>query len=71
MAEPAPATEEVANLRVKEKDARDDTYEAKEKLMALIERVRTDTMEAESLQKERDDLLWAIEELHIGIYLAC
>ena len=31
--------------------------------MALIERVRTDTMEAESLQKERDDLLRAVEGL--------
>ena len=32
--------------------------------MALIERARTDAMEVERLWKERDNLLWAIEELH-------
>ena len=37
--------------------------------MALIKRVRTDTVEAEWLWKERDDLLRAIE-LHMGIDLA-
>ena len=49
---------------MREKDARDDTREAEEKLVALIERVRMDAMEAEQQRKERDDLLWAIEELH-------
>ena len=39
--------------------------------MALIERVRTDTVEAERLRKEWDDLLWAVEELRTGIDLAC
>ena len=38
--------------------------------MALIKRVHTNTMETERLQKERDDLLWAIEELHTGTELA-
>ena len=60
----------MADLRVKEKDGRDDAHEAKEKLAGLIERVRTDAVEAKLLQKERDDLLWAIEELCTGIDLA-
>ena len=38
--------------------------------MALIERARMDAMEAERLWKEQDDLLWAIEELHVGTELA-
>ena len=38
--------------------------------MALIKRVHTDAMEVERLWKERDDLLWAIEELCTGIDLA-
>ena len=46
MAELAPAAWEVANLRVREKDARDDAHEAEEKLVALIEMVRVDTVEA-------------------------
>ena len=70
MAELAPTTQEVADLRVREKDAHDDTHEAEEKLMALIERACTDAVEAERLWKERDDLLWAVEELHTGIDLA-
>ena len=60
----------MADLRVKEKDARVDAREAEEMLMALIKRVRTDTMEAEQLWKERDDLLRAIEELRTGTKLA-
>ena len=44
--------------------------EAEEKLMALIERARTDAVEAERLQKERDDLLWAIERLRTECDLA-
>ena len=42
MAELAPATREVANLRVREKDARDNAREAEEKLMALIKRLCVD-----------------------------
>ena len=57
VAELAPTAQEVADLRVREKDARDDAREAKEKLAALIERVCMDTMEAEWLRKERDNLL--------------
>jgi len=38
--------------------------------MALIERVRMNVIEAKRLWKERDDLLWAIEELCTGIDLA-
>jgi len=60
----------VADLRVREKDARNNTYEAKDKLMALIERACTNAVEAEQLRKERDDLLRAVEELHIGTELA-
>ena len=70
MAKLAPATREVADLRVREKDTRDDAREAEGKLAALIERVCTDTMEAEQLQKERDNLLWAIEGLRTGTDLA-
>ena len=71
MAELAPATREVVDLQVREKDAHDDARKAKEKLSALIERARMDTVEAEQLWKEQDDLLWAIEELRMGIDLAC
>ena len=71
VAELAPTTQEVADLRVREKDAHDDTHEAEEKLMALIERACTNTVEAEQLRKEWDDLLWAIKELCLGTELAC
>jgi len=57
VAELAPTAREVADLRVREKDARDDAREAKEKLVTLIERVRTDAMEAVRLWKEQDNLL--------------
>ena len=70
MAEIAPATREVADLRVRENDARDDACEFEEKLAALIERACMDAVEAERLWKERDDLLRAIEELLTGIDLA-
>ena len=49
VAELAPTAREVVELRVREKDARDDAHDAKEKLVALIERARTDAMEAERL----------------------
>ena len=70
MAELAPTAREVADLRVREKDARGDAREAKGKLVALIERARTDTVAAKLLWKERDDLLRAIEELRTGTELA-
>ena len=70
MAELPPAARELADLGVREKDARDDAREAREKLMALIERTCTDTVEVERLRKERDDLLWAIEGLRIECDLA-
>ena len=70
MAKLAPAAREVANLRVKENDARDDACEFEEKLAALIERACMDAVEAERLWKERDDLLRAIEELHTWTELA-
>ena len=57
VAELAPTAREMADLRVREKDAHDDALEAEEKLVALIERVRMDTMEAERLRKEQDNLL--------------
>ena len=40
------------------------------KFTALIERARTDAVEAERPRKERDDLLRAVEELRTGIDLA-
>ena len=70
MAELAHAAREVANLYVREKDARDDACEAEEKLAALIERVHTNTVEDKCLWKEQDDLLYSIGELHMGIDLA-
>ena len=57
MAELAPTARELANLRVREKDAHDDAREAREKLMALVERTRTNAMEAKQLRKEWDNLL--------------
>ena len=39
--------------------------------MALIESVRTDTVEAKRLWKKQDDLLRAVEEFCTGIDLAC
>ena len=52
MAELAPAAQEVADLQVRGKDARDAAREVEEKLMVLIERARTDAVEAERLRKE-------------------
>ena len=71
MAELAPTARELADLQVREKDARNDAREVKEKLAALIERVRTDAVEAERLRKELGDLVRAIEELRMGTELAC
>ena len=51
-------------------DAHGDAREAREKLMALIERARTDAVEDERLRKEQDDLLYAIEGLHMERDLA-
>ena len=70
MAELAPVARELANLRIREKDVRDDTHEAEEKLAALIERAHMDAVEAERLWKERDDLLRAIEGLRMELDLA-
>ena len=70
MAELAPATQEVADLRVKEKDACDDAHEAEEKLTTLIERARMDAMEVERLRKEKDNLLRALEELRTSTEMA-
>jgi len=70
VAELTPAAREVADLQAREKDACDNAHEAEEKLVALIERVCMDAMEAERLRKERDDLLRAIKELRTGIDLA-
>ena len=49
MVELASIARELADLQVREKDARDDAREAGEKLMALIERACMDAMEAEQL----------------------
>jgi hypothetical protein len=63
MSELTPAGEEVANLRIKEADARRDAAEAKEKFAALAERARLDAAETERLQKEQDELLQTIVRL--------
>ena len=65
-----PAAQEVADLRFREKDARDDALKAEEKLVALIKRAHMNAMEAEQLRKEPNDLLYAVEELRMGIDLA-
>ncbi|XP_066385333.1 uncharacterized protein [Miscanthus floridulus] len=71
VAELAPTTQEVTDLQVREKDARDNARKVEEKLVALIERARMDALEAERLWKERDDLLWAIEVLRTGTEPTC
>ena len=70
MAELAPTTQEVADLRVKEKDAHDDGREAKKNFTALVERARMDAMEVERLRKEKDNLLRALEELRTSTEMA-
>jgi hypothetical protein len=49
VAELAPAGEEVANLRIREVNARRHANEAEEKLVALAERLRLDAMKFERL----------------------
>jgi DNA-binding SARP family transcriptional activator len=53
----------LASLLIKETDACQHAREAEEKFTALIERACADTVVFEQLQKELDDLLWAIEGL--------
>ena len=60
----------MVDLRVREKDTRDDARKAKEKLMVLIERERADAAEAKQLRKERKKLLRTIEELRTECDLA-
>jgi hypothetical protein len=57
VAELAPTGQELADLRAREVDAREDAREAEEKLVALIERTCMDIVESEWLRKEQDDLL--------------
>jgi len=54
----------LSDLRVREKDAREDAREAKEKVAALIKSTHVDAAKSEQLWMERDDLLQAIEGLH-------
>ena len=51
----------MADLWIKYAEARDDTHEAGDKLLDLVESTRTDAMEIKWLWKECDDLLQAIE----------
>ena len=60
----------MADLRIKEAKARVDAQEAREKLMALLERMHVDEVEADQLQKERDNLLQTIEGFHTKCDLA-
>ena len=61
MAELAPVRQELADLRIKEVEARIDAQEVGEKLMALLERTHVEEVEAELLRKEWDDLLQTVE----------
>jgi hypothetical protein len=63
VAELALASRELADLRAREANARDDACEVEEKLMALIERAHVDTTEFEWLRGEQDELLRTAEEL--------
>jgi hypothetical protein len=71
VAELTPATEEVANLWIREGDTRRHTNEAEEKFMALAERARLDAMETERIWKEQDELLQTLVGLHAEHDLAC
>ena len=51
----------MADLRIKYVEARDDAHDAREKLLDLVESTRTNAVEIEQLQNERDDLLQAVE----------
>jgi pyrroloquinoline quinone (PQQ) biosynthesis protein C len=48
--------EEAASLWAQEVEARRDADEAREKVLALLERARKDEEEATTIQKERDEL---------------
>jgi hypothetical protein len=58
-----PATEEVANLQIREADAYQHTIESEEKATTLIEQAHKDDAKAERVQKERDDLLHTVAGL--------
>jgi len=66
----APVRQELAYLRIKYAEARDDAREAGEKLLDKVESTHTDVAEFERLQKERDDLLQAVEGFHTECDLA-
>ena len=51
----APVRQELADLRIKYVEAHDDTREAIEKLLDLVESTHTDTAEIKRLWKECDD----------------
>ena len=55
MAKLAPVRQELADLRIKYAEACDDTREAREKLLDLVESTHTDVTEIKRLWKERDD----------------
>ena len=55
---------------MKEAEAHVDAQDAREKLMALLERMHEDKAEAERLWKEWDDLLQTIEGFHTELDLA-
>jgi hypothetical protein len=59
-----PATEEVANLLIREVDAHRHAAEVKEKATALIERAHKDDIEAKRVWKKRYDLLQTMAGLH-------
>jgi hypothetical protein len=60
-----PTAEEVANLQIREANARRHTIEAEEKAATLIERAHKDDAKAERAQKEWDDLLHTVAGLRV------
>ena len=60
----------MVDLQIKEAKARVDAHEAREKLVALLERTHVDEAEAKRLRKERDDLLQTLEGFRMECDLA-
>ena len=60
----------MADLRIKEAEAHIDAQEAREKLVALLERTHMDEVEGEWLWTELDDLLKTIEGFRMEHNLA-
>ena len=71
MAELVPTGRELADLRAREVNAHDHAREAEDKLASVIDKVCADVIESKRLRKERDNLLWTVEELCIEHDMVC